>query len=67
MTSHRTLVAGSIRGSVLHAACTCGWEGTEYPKYGTAKNKAGRTVTAQEFGMEAARSEITSHLVEVSA
>lgn len=65
MTSHRTLVAGSIRGASLQAACTCGWEGEQRPKYGTATLN-GRTVTAQEFGVAAAQEEITQHLVEVS-
>lgn len=66
MNTHRTLVAGSIRGQRLQAACTCGWEGQDRPKYGTAKNKRGRTVTALEAGIEAAQDEITDHLVEVS-
>lgn len=67
MTSHRTLIVGSIRGSHLQAACTCGWEGQYREKYGTAKNKQGRTVTALEAGMEAAQDEITQHMVEVSS
>lgn len=62
MFEHRPLIEGSIRGTHLRAACTCGWVGERREKHGTEKDETGRTVTTAVASTERANAEIAAHL-----